>query len=79
MRGTAQWPGVVEHALGDVQRHTVTARELLTQGTTEMPGAAAQIQPALRYKVLRQALEQLAADITLQLGHAVIAGRRAGE
>ncbi|MOA18171.1 hypothetical protein D3C78_1384690 [compost metagenome] len=77
--GTAQWPGVVEHALGNVQRHPVAARKSLTQGTTEMPGATAQVQPALRYEVLRQAPEQLAAHITLQLGHAVVACCRAGE
>ncbi|MNP33999.1 hypothetical protein D3C76_1272650 [compost metagenome] len=43
VRGTAQWPGVVEHAFGDVQRHPVTARKLLIQGATEMPGATAQV------------------------------------
>ncbi|MNT73242.1 hypothetical protein D3C72_2119200 [compost metagenome] len=70
---------MVEHALGNVQRHPVAARKLLTQGTTEMPGATAQVQPALRYEVLRQVPEQLAAHITLQLGHAVVACCRAGE
>ncbi|MNF98813.1 hypothetical protein D3C84_816880 [compost metagenome] len=79
VRGPAQWPRVIEHAFGDVQRHAVTARKTLTQHTTEMPGATAQVQPATRHEIFRQTAQQLAADVTLQFGHAVVAGRRTGK
>ncbi|MNF03175.1 hypothetical protein D3C80_2024450 [compost metagenome] len=75
MGGSTQWPGVIEHALGDVKGDTLPRRKTLTQSATEIPGAAAQVQPATGDKITRQATQQLTAHITLQLGHAVVARR----
>ena len=76
---TAQRPGMAQHALGDVQGDALGRGETLAEGAAEMPGAAAQVEPALRLERGRQARQQLVADTALQRRDAVVAVGRAGE
>ena len=65
MRGAAQWPRVVEHTLGNIQRHSLAAGQTLTQYATEVTRAAAHVQPTLGRQAVRQAAEQCMPDRTL--------------
>ena len=79
MRSATQWTRVVEHALGNVQRHTLATGQTLAQYAAEVTRATAHVQPTLGHQAVRQAAEQFMPDRTLQLGHAVVTGRRTGE
>lgn len=79
VRGATQRTRVVEHALGNVQRHTLATGQTLAQYATEVARAAAHVQPTLWRQAVRQTAEQFMPDRTLQLGHTVVTGRRTGE
>ncbi|MNC47100.1 hypothetical protein D3C75_961450 [compost metagenome] len=79
LAGAAQRPGVAQHALGDVDGGALPCGEAFGQRAAEVPGAAAQIDPARRLQIGGQARQQLGADRALQLGDAVVAGRGARE
>lgn len=78
-RRAAGLAGMPQHAFGDVHGQPQRLWITLLQLTTEMTGATAQVDPAMRRRVLRQQAEQMRTDGTLQLGDAVVAGGGTGE